>query len=178
MISGFTRMAGVAALGLWAGAALAQQTTERVAASQDWSIHEASNPKECFVASQPKDSVNSRNGEVVAANRGDTPPQLTVTYRPANGVSGQIAFRGGNYQLAGGTTASIQIGGTSFQLFSEGEWAWPASPEDDARIVTAMRGGAEAIVTSQSGRGTISRDTFSLIGFTAAIEEATRRCAG
>ncbi len=38
--------------------------------------------------------------------------------------------------------------------------------------------GAQAVVTGVSGRGTQTRDTFSLLGFTASVEEAQRRCAG
>jgi hypothetical protein len=70
------------------------------------------------------------------------------------------------------------VAGTQFQLFTEGEWAWPASAEEDARIVAALRGGSEATLTGQSGRGTVTRDTFSLLGFTASITEAESRCAG
>ena len=40
-----------------------------------------------------------------------------------------------------------------------------------------MKAGSEAILTGQSGRGTVTRDTFSLLGFTAAVEEAASRCA-
>jgi hypothetical protein len=34
------------------------------------------------------------------------------------------------------------------------------------------------VVTGVSGRGTQTQDTFSLLGFTAAIEDAEKRCAG
>ena len=30
--------------------------------------------------------------------------------------------------------------------------------------------------TGRSGRGTQTKDTFSLLGFTAAVEEAEKRC--
>jgi hypothetical protein len=39
-----------------------------------------------------------------------------------------------------------------------------------------MRRGAEAKVTGLSTRGTTTIDTFSLIGFTAAVTEAEERC--
>jgi hypothetical protein len=39
-----------------------------------------------------------------------------------------------------------------------------------------MKRGAEAVVTGVSGRGTTTIDTFSLLGFTAAIEDAETRC--
>jgi hypothetical protein len=52
----------------------------------------------------------------------------------------------------------------------------PRAPGDDARILTAMKRGSNAILTARSARGTQTRDTFSLLGFTAAAEEAERRC--
>jgi hypothetical protein len=61
-------------------------------------------------------------------------------------------------------------------LFTEGEWAWPASAADDAQVLAAMKRGADAVLTARSGRGTVTKDTFSLLGYTAAVEEAEKRC--
>ncbi len=61
-------------------------------------------------------------------------------------------------------------------MFTEGEWAWPASTAEDDEIIAAMRGGADAVLTARSSRGTTTKDTFSLMGFTAALEEAQSRC--
>jgi hypothetical protein len=102
---------------------------------------------------------------------------LFVFYRPGAGVNGQVTFTGG-YPFASDPPAELEIGGTTYDLFTEGEWAWPATPEDDARIVAAMKRGSEATVSARSGRGTVTRDTFSLLGFTAGVEEAANRCSG
>ncbi len=56
--------------------------------------------------------------------------------------------------------------------------AWSASDADDAKIVTAMKRGTDAKLTAFSSRGTKTEDTFSLFGFTAAVEEAEKRCSG
>jgi hypothetical protein len=100
-----------------------------------------------------------------------------VFYRPSEGAKGQIAFTGG-YPFASGSTVNVNISGNEFEMFTEGEWAWPASASDDAKMVTAMKRGANAIVTGVSGRGTVTKDTFSLLGFTAAVEDAAKRCGG
>lgn len=168
-------------LGFAAGLALAaapltaqDEATNRVAAATDWSVFQEQNPTECFGVSAPKEQLNTRNGEPVTVSRGET--LLFVFWRPSEGVTGQVTFTGG-YPFAGGSTVSLDIGGTEFQLFTEGDWAWPATAEDDARIIEAMKRGSTAILTGVSGRGTQTRDTFSLLGFTAAVEEAQRRCA-
>jgi hypothetical protein len=72
---------------------------------------------------------------------------------------------------------SLKIGDNSFELYTEGEWAWPATPQDDGRIITSMKRGASAVLTARSARGTITKDTFSLLGFTAATEDAGKRCS-
>lgn len=166
----------VALTGFAAGGALAQsQSTNRVAAETDWSVFVEDNPTECWGVSTPKEMVNSRDGRVVAVNRGQT--LLMVFYRPSAGAKGQVAFTGG-YPFASGSTVNMDISGTTFELFTEGEWAWPATAEDDTKIITAMKRGADAVMTGRSGRGTQTKDTFSLLGFTAAVEDAAKRCGG
>ena len=39
-----------------------------------------------------------------------------------------------------------------------------------------MKRGVDAVLTARSSRGTQTKDTFSLLGYTAAVEEAEKRC--
>ncbi|PQO24563.1 hypothetical protein C2I36_01595 [Rhodobacteraceae bacterium WD3A24] len=170
-------MAGALMAGLMATAAPAQdeESTNRVAAETDWSVFVETDPQECWAVSTPKETVNTRDGRVVSVRRGDI--LLFVSYRPADDVMGEVSFTGG-YPYEEGSTVEVEIGSDTFQLFTDGEWAWPASPEDDAALMEAMRAGAEAVITGISSRGTTTEDTFSLFGFTAATEEAETRCSG
>jgi invasion protein IalB len=154
-------------------AAAQDQSTNRVAAKTDWSVFVEKDPKECWSVSAPKETVNTRDGRVIAARRGDI--LLFVFFRPAAGVTGQVTFTGG-YPFAQGSTVNLAVGDEQFELFTEGEWAWPASEADDAKIIAAMKRGANAVLTARSGRGTQTKDTFSLQGFTAALEDAQGRC--
>ena len=156
--------------------ATAQEVSNnRVAAKTDWSVFVENDPKECWSVSVPSETVNTRDGRVVAANRGEI--LLMVFYRPTAGASGQVAFTGG-YPFRDGSQVNIEISGAQFSLFTDGDWAWPASPADDAKLVAAMKRGSGAVVTGVSSRGTTTKDTFSLLGFTAATEDAEKRCAG
>lgn len=174
-----SRFAGVFALTLAGAAATAtgvtaqQSSTNQVATSTAWSVFEDKDPRECWAVSAPTETVNTKDGRVVAVRRGDI--LLMTFFRPGAGVQGQITFTGG-YPFAGGSTVGLDVGGTRFELFTEGEWAWPASPEDDAKILAAMKRGTDAVLTARSGRGTQTKDTFSLLGYTAAVEEAEKRC--
>jgi len=158
-----------------AGMAAAQEVTNRVAADTDWAVFEGSEPKECWAVTAPKESTNTRDGRSVSVRRGDI--LLFVTYRPEQSVSGEISFTGG-YPFAEGSTATLDVSGSTFELFTEGEYAWPATPAEDLKIVTAIKRGANAVVTARSSRGTETKDTFSLLGATAMIEDAEKRCAG
>lgn len=167
------KLAAGMALGLVANAALAQESTNNVATTTDWSVFVDGTPKECWGVSAPKETVNTKDGAPVSVRRGEI--LLFVTYR-AGGAQGEISFSGG-YPFAGGSTVTLKVDDQSFDLFTDGEWAWPASPEADATIMAALKAGGSATLTGRSGRGTQTADTFSLLGFSAAVDEAAKRCA-
>jgi hypothetical protein len=169
----FGRVLGAAlfAASLTGGAALAQESDNLVAVTSDWNVFTEEEPKECWGVTVPRETVNTRDGQPVQARRGDI--LLFVTFRP--GRPGEISFTGG-YPFANGSTVAMNVDGTSFELFTDGEWAWPASPEQDAQLLAAMKAGTTAVLTARSERGTQTQDTFSLRGFTAAMTEAETRC--
>lgn len=152
----------------------AQVSKNRVAANTDWSVFVEENPKECWGVTAPKETVNTKDGKAVSVRRGDI--LLFVTFRPG-AAEGEVSFTGG-YPFANGSTVTLDIGGTKFDLFTEGEWAWSGSKEDDAKIIAALKSGTTAVLSARSGRGTQTKDTFSLLGVSAALEEAAKRCAG
>lgn len=177
MGSKFTSIiAGLCLAGMATAAAAQQpaQSTNRVAVYTDWGVWAEGDPKECWSVSAPKETVNTRDGRAVAVRRGDI--LLFAFYRPGAGVQGQVTFTGG-FPFAKGSTVNMEISGTEFELFTEGDWAWPATEADDAKIITAMKRGTQAVLTARSGRGTQTQDRFSLMGFTAAIKDAGKRCA-
>lgn len=164
-------LAAFVALGLTAPA-MAQDSSNQVAVKTDWSVFTEENPKECWGVSAPRETVNTRDGQPVQVQRSEI--RLFVTYRP--GAAGpEISFTGG-YPFAGDSTVKVEIDGNAFDLFTEGEWAWPGSATDDAALLEAMKKGTTAKFTGRSGKGTQTEDTFSLRGFTAALEEASTRC--
>ena len=171
MTSLFGRMAVLAALTFATTVANAQESTNRVATMTDWNVFTEEEPKECWGVSKPKETVNTRDGQPVAVKRSDI--LLFVTFRP--GKPGEISFTGG-YPFASGSTVEVSIDGQPYQLFTDEEWAWPGSAEDDAALLAALKGGTTAVMTARSGKGTQTVDTFSLRGFTAAMEDAGKRC--
>ena len=89
--------------------ALAQESTNLVTTTTDWSVFVEDNPKECWGVTIPKETVNTRDGQPVLAKRGDI--LLFVTYRP--GQPGEVSFTGG-YPFAGGSTVAMNVDGTTY----------------------------------------------------------------
>ena len=169
-----------AAMALVAGQAFAQQSTNRVSVKTDWSVfveREATGSggfAGCWGVTAPKNTVNTRDGATVSVRRGDI--RLMVFYTLQDQGAGQVTFTGG-YPFAPGSTAELNVDGTQYEMSTDGELAWPTTPGQEPAIIAAMKRGAEAVITARSSRGTITRDTFSLSGFTAAADEAKRQCA-
>lgn len=161
----------VGALALGSGAAVAQGSSTMIGNQSDWTAFMAEQPKECWAVSPPKKTVNTKDGKPVDVKRGDI--RLYVAYRP--GQSGEVSFAGG-YPFASGSTVELVVGSQTFKLFTEGESAWTGSPDEDAKVISAMRAGANAVVTGVSSRGTKTVDTFSLAGLTAMSNKAQDSC--
>lgn len=165
-----------------APAALAQEeSTNRVSADTDWSVFVEDDPTQCWVVSQPTETLNTRDGTEVSVDRGDI--LMFVSFWPGEGRMGEVSYTGG-YPYPDGHVVTVEIGSDTFEFYTENRtvdgsnigFAWSASPEEDARLIEAMKRGVDAIVTGVSTRGTTTRDTISLLGFTAAVEDAQARC--
>ena len=163
-----------AALALMAGlsAASAQESTNVIATQGDWTVFAAENPKECWAVSPPRATQNTdANGAPREVTRGDI--RLYVAYRPGQG--GEVSFSGG-YPFAPDSAVEVNIGGNVFKLFTEGESAWTGSPSEDSKLISALRAGSSAVISGRSARGTVTKDTFSLSGITAATNAAKSNC--
>ncbi len=169
--------------------ALAQETVNKVSEADDWTTFEyppvctasvtsgcrasSDKPQECFAGSQPVSTQFFKNGSSVQASTGQA--EVLILYRPSEGIVGQVSFTGG-YAFGDGSKVRLEIGTNTFELFTQGEWAWASSADQDAAIVAAMRRGADGTMTGTSSRGTTVVQKFSLKGFTASVDEAQRRC--
>lgn len=170
-----TTLRGIAAIAVLAAGisgAQAQESTNVVATEGDWTVFAADSPKECWAVSPPKSTKNTdADGNPKDVIRGDI--RLYVAYRP--GKSGEVSFTGG-YPFAPDSTVTVDVDGQKFNLFTEGESAWTGSPDEDGKLIGALRAGTNAVISARSSRGTRTVDSFSLSGITAATNTAAARC--
>ena len=97
---------------------------------------------------------------------------LLVSHRPADKMIGFVSLEAGYiYEKKGKITA--KIGGASHAMFADGGLAFAFK---DGPLVKSMIRGQNLTVQGISGRGTLTVDTFSLSGFTAAYRAASKAC--
>mgnify|MGYP001203943456 CR=1 FL=1 len=154
-------------LGLAAASAMAAQQT--LGSFQDWTAFtDGSERRICYVGSVPK----KKEGNYTV--RGDT--YVLATHRPGEKVFGEISVEAG-YTYKPGSEVEINIDGQTFKLFTQGGNAWAYDEKADRALVDAMRAGRQMIVKGTSTRGTLTTDTYSLSGFSAALQSIDKACS-
>jgi len=161
----------VVAASVAAGAAAAfAQAAGLIDTFDDWSAFadkEGGKPL-CYMASIPQKSEGDY------AQRGDT--YVMITHRPAENTVGEVSIRAG-YAYKEGSDAEARIDSNQpIKLFTYKDFAWARDADGDRAMVAAMKAGGTLIVKGTSGRGTLTIDTYSLKGFTAAYAAISKAC--
>ncbi len=137
----------------------------------DWNVFtfEDDKGRTCYVASEPvkMDGNYSRRD----------PPVAMVARFPIAEPNVQVVVQSG-YRYKKGSRVDVDIDGTKFSLFTHGDSAYADTPDDDAKIIRAMKKGRTMKIRGTSTKGTWSLDTYSLKGFTRAYQAMIRACRG
>lgn len=123
--------------------------------------------KVCYMASKPSDMKGkySSRGDVFAL----------ITHRPGEGTKNVFSYITG-YTYKPSSDTIVKIDGDSFLLFTQDDTAWAPDAETDNKLADFIRKGSKMVVTGTSSRGTLTTDTFSLRGSSAAHDAITREC--
>ena len=158
-----------AALALPGAAPALAQEIKSLGAFGDWRAYafDEKGEKACYIASQPKKDEGDykRRGEIYAM----------VTHRPADKVRDEVSLAAG-YRYKTETRVQVSIDGKTFELLPHEDTAWVPDSAGDKKLVAAMRAGRQMVVQGTSSRGTATKDTYSLIGFTKAYRAASKAC--
>ncbi len=135
----------------------------------DWSAFTATEngAKICYIGSLPKKS------EGKYSVRGDT--HTLVTHRPAEDAVNVLSIRAG-YNYEKDSEVEVIIDGEPFQLFTDEAYAFAWDSKADRALIKAMKSGKTMIVRGTSSRGTLTVDTYSLKGFSAAYRAIGKAC--
>lgn len=137
-----------------------------VGAHQDWSVFHEKAPKGCWVASLPKEEgqlpdLSERDDVIfyVSVEDGHLVPSFMAGYEIDH-------FQG----------VRLTSKEDSVMLEVDGNFAWPADEAQSELVLEMMRKGREMTLAARLNDETITRDTFSLMGATAAMEQALKEC--
>ena len=122
----------------------------------------------CVMSATPQKEQGdyTKRGEVAAI----------ISHRPAEKRIGEISIQAGYpYKDGSGVTATVD-GKKTFKMFTKGDHAWTYNAQADREFAAAMRAGYKLVIQGTSSRGTLTTDTYSLKGFTAAMNAIDKAC--
>ena len=137
--------------------------------SGDWAAYtyKAADTKVCYVSSQPKSS------EPKSAKR--DPIFFLVTHMPGRSVRGEVSTIVG-YPFKKESSVQLAVDETKFEMRTDTDGAWAEDAATDKEIVATMKSGKAMTLKGTSWRGTVTTDTYSLKGLSAAMAKIDEAC--
>ena len=137
----------------------------------DWGAYTASpgGAKVCFALSKPKTSKTE------PAGRKRDQAYVFISTRPAENVKNEVSVIIG-YPFKSASDATAEVGAAKFAMYTQNDGAWIKNVAEEARMIDAMRKGADLTVKGTSGKGTQSTDQYSLKGLAQALDRAEQEC--
>jgi hypothetical protein len=125
--------------------------------------------KVCFALAKPKTT------KIEPVGRKRDPSYVFVSTRPAENVKNEVSVIIG-YPFKTSSDATAEVGAAKFAMYTQNDGAWIKNVAEEARMVDAMRKGADLTVKGTSGRGTASTDQYSLKGLAQALDKIEQEC--
>jgi len=125
--------------------------------------------KVCFALAKPSSSKTN------PPNRPRDPAYAFVSTRPSEKVVNEVSIMIG-YALKPGSESTLEVGGGSYAMYTQGDGLWIKNAAEEERMVEAMRKSAEVTVKGVSSKGTETTDTFSLKGLAQALDRLSQDC--
>lgn len=138
---------------------------EAIGVFDSWGAFSDRAPRRCYAIAEP---VRRGGG---AGWR----PFVAVSTWPGRGVRNQLNVRLRTRKLPGAPVMLV-IGDRRFALIAGGADAWARDARADARIVAAMRGGANLTIITRTRDESPMVETYSLKGAATAIDAAAVEC--
>jgi hypothetical protein len=156
----------------------------------DWSVFQSQSGKThiCYTLAQPKD----RLPEDIKRD----PAYAFISERPGEGVRNEVSFiMGFDVGSPAATDAkdpkdkkkdkkkdadilapSAVIGDATFDLLPPGADLWVKNAANESELIAEMRKGSKLVIKAASKKGGVTTDTYSLAGFSQAIDRALKDC--
>jgi hypothetical protein len=165
-----------------------------VASYGDWSVFQSQAGKShiCYTLAQPK--------ERAPADLKRDPAYAFISERPGERVRNEVSFIMGFEVGAAPPAADAKdkkkadakdkksksdpisptavIGDAEFELLPKGNNVWVKNAAQESQLIDEMRKGAKLTIKAASKKGNVTIDSYSLAGFSQAIDRALKDCPG
>ena len=121
----------------------------------------------CYIGSRP---LNSDLPE--SKKRGDN---YILVYKIVGSEENIVQVEAG-YQYNLDEEIIVKIDNSSYSFYSTKDSSETAWTDDDDKVIYAMKKGLDLVLSGKSSRGTTTNDTYTLKGFTAAINKLNENC--
>lgn len=167
--------------------ASAENSPKRLAANKSWTAYTYREKKSliCYLVGNPARREPARppaERKAGAKKPADTMPaeggrnaSLLVTHDTVGKTRNVVSLVPG-YAFKEGSSATLAVGGKSFEFFTKGDRAWARDAATDKAVVEAMRKGKEAVVKGAPVKGPATTDTYILSGFAPTMDEIDKAC--
>jgi len=166
-----------------------------VASYGDWSVFQSQAGKShiCYTLAQPK--------ERSPADLKRDPAYAFISERPAERVRNEVSFILG-FEVGGAPapadpkdkkksadakdkkekndpiSPTAVIGDAEFDLLPKGNNLWVKNAAQESQLIDEMRKGSKLTIKAASKKGNVTVDSYSLAGFSQAIDRALKDCPG
>ena len=165
-----------------------------VASYGDWSVFQSQAGKShiCYTLAQPK--------ERAPADIKRDPAYAFISERPSERVRNEVSFIMG-FEVGAppppaeskdkkksdskdrksrneAVSPTAVIGDAEFELLPKGNDVWVKNAAEESQLIDEMRKGAKLTIKASSKKGAVTIDSYSLSGFSQAIDRALKDCPG
>ena len=150
-------------------------TPEKLGTFRYWRVYQLGSGvnKVCYMLSEPVEKLprNVRRGKIY----------FSIMHHPANSVRNEASVSIG-YPFSSKSNPYARVGTDSFdfdsgvQMDADPSWAWLRNPAHHDRLIDMMKRGNQLIFKGTSARGTLTTDTYSLLGFSKALARLNQAC--
>jgi len=161
---------------------------ELVGSYGDWGVYrtQAAKGRVCYTLAQPK--------ERAPADLKRDPAYAFISDRPGEGVRNEVSFIMG-FDVANSpdaapadakktdpkkaspdTPAMATVGDQSFELLAKTTNLWVKNAAKEGQLIDQMRKAGKLQVKAASKKGHVTTDTYSLAGFSQALDKVQKEC--
>jgi hypothetical protein len=146
----------------------------------DWGVYhtQAAKGPVCYTLAKPKDRA--------PADLKRDPAYAFISDRPGEGVRNEVSFIMGfdvadpaeksDSKKKPDTQAMAIVGDQQFELLAKTANLWVKNAAQEGQLIDQMRKAAKLQVKAASKKGNVTTDTYSLAGFSQALERVQKDC--